>query len=88
MDSWYIDTWQHIMGSLDSVLDDARGNAASLRQSHTDIDRLLQRAEHECEQADAALRELAARRREMVSALDEAQRELAMAGVPLRGEIS
>ena len=88
MDSWYIDTWQHIMGSLDAVLEDARSNAASLRQSHTDIERLLAKAERERERADAALRELAARRSEMVTALDEVQRELAVAGLPLRGEIT
>jgi chromosome segregation ATPase len=85
---FFQNAWQHIMGSLDRVLEDARGNAASLHQSHSDIDRLLEKAEQERERADAALRELAARRREMVSALDEVQRELAVAGLPLRGEIT
>jgi hypothetical protein len=88
MDTWYIDSWQHLMGALDSVLDDARGNAATIPDAHGAIDALLSRAEQQRSAAEAALRELAARRRELAAILDEMQRELAVAGVPLRGEIS
>lgn len=88
MDSWYIDTWQHIMGSLDAVLDDARSNAASIQQSNAAIEQLLARAAEDRAAADSALRALAEKRRDMAATLEEVQRELAVAGVPLRGEIS
>jgi chromosome segregation ATPase len=88
MDRWYIDNWQHLMGALDTVLDDARSNAATIPGSHTRIDELLSRAERQRSAAEAALRELAARRQELTETLNEVQRELAVAGVPLRGEIS
>lgn len=88
MDSWYVEHWQHLMGSLDAMLADARGNAAMLRESHTEIDRLLAKAEAERAAAEAALKELAERRRALAETLDEMQRELAVAGIPIRGEIS
>ena len=88
MDTWYIDTWQHLMGSLDAVLDDARGNAATIRESHAAIEDLLGRAEQERAAAEAALHDLAAKRQRLSDTLDEMQRQLALAGVPLRGEIS
>ena len=37
MDTWYIDNWQHLMGALDTVLDDARSNAAAIPGSHAVI---------------------------------------------------
>ncbi len=58
MDTWYIDSWQHLMGALDDVLDDVRSNAASLRESHPGIDRLLSTAEEQRAAAEVALREL------------------------------
>ena len=81
-------SWQHLMGSLDVVLEDARANAASLQQSHAAIDALLSQAEHERNAAEAALHELAARREQLAATLDAMQRELAVAGLPLRGEIT
>ncbi|HSH81080.1 MAG TPA: hypothetical protein VLA19_21310 [Herpetosiphonaceae bacterium] len=81
-------SWQHLMGALDAVLEDARGNAASLGEAHGSIDALLARAEQEREAASAALHELVARREVMAETLNEMQRQLAVAGVPLRGEIS
>ena len=81
-------SWQHLMGPLDTVLDDARSNAATIRDSHGAIDALLSRAEQQRSAAEAALREFAARRQELAETLNEIQRELAIAGVPLRGEIS
>ncbi len=81
-------SWQHLMGALDAVLEDARGNAASLGEAHGSIDHLLARAEQEREAASAAMHELVARREAMAETLNEMQRQLAVAGVPLRGEIS
>ncbi len=88
-DDMFIHTsWQHLMGALEAVLEDARGNAATIRQAHEGIDRRLAQAEEQCADAKAALRQLAAKRRELAATLEEVQRELAVAGVPLRGEIS
>ena len=88
MDRWYIDSWQHLMGALDTVLDDARANAATLQDTNAEIGGLLSKAEAERAAAVAALKELERRRNEMAETLDAMQRELAVAGVPLRGEIS
>ena len=81
-------SWQHLMGALDTVLEDARANAASLGETHGSLDELLSRAEREREGASAALHELVSRREAMAETLNEMQRQLAVAGVPLRGEIS
>lgn len=88
MDTWYIDSWQHLMGALDAVLDDARSNAAALTEPHPAIDRLLSAAAAQRAAAAAELRELDTRRSKLAGTLDELQRELAVAGVPLRGEAS
>lgn len=88
VDSWYIENWQHLMGALDAALEDARGNAALLRERPAEIDALLARAEQERAAAETVLHDLAERRRQLAATLDEVQRDLAIAGVPLRGEIS
>ena len=81
-------SWQHLMGSLDTMLDDARANAGTLAESSPAIAGLLARAEAQRQAAETALRELMAQRTELAATLDEVQRELAVAGVPLRGEIT
>jgi chromosome segregation ATPase len=88
MDSWYIDSWRHLMGSLDDALTDARNNAASLRDAREGIEQLLTRAEAQRAAAETALHELAQHRNRLAATLDDMQRELAVAGVPLRGDIS
>jgi hypothetical protein len=88
VDSWYVENWQHLMGALDAALEDARGNAALLRERPPEIDALLARAEQERAEAETILHDLAEKRRRLAVTLDEVQRELAVAGVPLRGEIS
>ena len=81
-------SWQHLMGSLDAMLEDARANAATLTQPQAAVDELLSRAAVQREAAWVALRELVAQRNQLATTLDEMQRELAVAGVPLRGEIT
>ncbi len=81
-------SWQHLMGSLDTMLDDARANAATLTESRAAINELLARAEAQRASAEGALREFVAQRQKLAGTLDEVQRELAVAGVPLRGEIT
>ncbi len=85
---WFIDNWQHLMGALDTMLADARGNAASLEGATGKVGELLQQAETERSAAEATLRDLEGRRHQLAVTLDALQRELAVAGVPLRGEIS
>ena len=81
-------SWEHLMGSLDKMLDDVRSNAAMLRHSDAAVENLLAEAEQKRSAAEAALQELAARRSELSGTLDEMQRLLAVSGVPLRGEIT
>ena len=86
--TFFKDSWQHLMGALDTVLEDIRTNAATLRHSHEDIDALLRQAEDNRAAATSALRELAQQRQELATNLDEMQRLLAVEGAPLRGEIT
>ncbi len=80
--------WAHIMGTLDAALDDARGNLAMLRQPDEAINGLLKHAEQQRAEAQAVFQELMTRREALAQTLDEVQRALAVAGLPLRGEIS
>ena len=81
-------SWQHLMGALDRMLEDAQGNAATLTQPEGEIARLLARAEQERAACEEMLRELVIKREQLAATLDQVQRELAIAGVPLRGEIT
>ena len=85
---WFIDNWQHLMGALDNMLADARGNAASLEGATSQVGELLQQAETERFAAEATLRQFEGHQHQVAVTLDALQRELAVAGVPLRGEIS
>ncbi len=76
------------MGSLEAMLEDARANAATLAQPQAAVDDLLSQAAAQREAAWLALRELVVQRNQLATTLDEIQRELAVAGVPLRGEIT
>lgn len=85
---WFIDTWQHLMGALDNILADARGNASSLEGAADKVGQLLQQAEAERSTAEETFRTFEAHRHQLAVTLEALQRELAVAGVPLRGEIS
>ena len=81
-------SWQHLMGALDRMLDDAQGNAATLTRPEGEIGQLLARAGQERAACEEMLRELVIKREQLAATLDQVQRELAIAGVPLRGEIT
>ena len=81
-------SWEHVMGPLDRVLDDTRANIAMLEDPHPAIGELMERAERERAAAAHIFHELIAHRETLARALDDLQRELAVAGAPLRGEIS
>jgi hypothetical protein len=85
MDHWYIDSKQYLLGSLDALLKDARGNAASLPTPSPEVAALLGAAERE---RAAARSRSAARHATLTATVDDLQRALSVAGAPLRGEIS
>ncbi len=86
-DTWFRDAWIHLMGDADQLLADARSNTAELDDNQA-LQQLLQRAEHQRTAAEAALLTFGEQRQTLVDTLDHLQQELAVAGRPLRGEIS
>jgi hypothetical protein len=86
-DTRFRDDWLHLMGDMDELLRDVRNNAAELADDGP-VRLLLTRAEHQRTAAEAALLAFHEQRQTMVDMLDQLQQELAVAGRPLRGEIS
>lgn len=86
-DTWFRDAWIHLMGDTDQLLADVRNNAAELADRQA-LQSLLQRAEHQRTETEAALLAFYEQRQTLVDTLDHLQQELAVAGRPLRGEIS
>ena len=88
MDRWYVDSRQYLFGSLDAMIEDSRANVAALPAPSSEIDALLNAADRERAEIETLLKELAARHATLASVVDDIQRALAVAGAPLRGEIS
>jgi hypothetical protein len=88
MDRWYLDTRQHLFGSLDAMLEDSRANVAALPAPSSELEALLSTADRERAEIETLLKDLAARHATLASVVDDIQRALAVAGAPLRGEIS
>ena len=86
-DTRFRDDWLHLMGDIDQLLGDVRNNAAELADDGP-VRLLLTRAEHQRTAANAALLTFHEQRQTMINMLDQIQQELAVAGRPLRGEIS
>jgi hypothetical protein len=86
-DIWFRDSWMHLMGNVDEMLADARGNAAEL-DDRSSVQVLMEQAEQQRIAAEAALYAFSEQRQALLETLDHVQRELAVAGHPLRGEIS
>jgi hypothetical protein len=85
---WFIDSWQHLMGGLDAMMHDVRDNVGALPTPSERLGELLQEAETERTAVEHMLQDLQARRARWSTTLDALQRELAAAGLPLRGEIT
>ena len=83
----YQQSWLHLMGSLDELLEEARGNGASLEQTGPVLERLLGQAEHERAATERAFRDFMSHREQLTHTLDHLQRELAVAGLPIKGDI-
>ena len=85
-DRWLTENWTQFMSGADDLLQDIRHNADEL--DNDTINNLLKQAEQQRTEAEATLRAFSERRQALLQALDRLQSELAVAGRPLRGEVS
>jgi hypothetical protein len=85
--TFYQQNWLHLMGPLDALLEEARGNGSQLEQADHTLGRLLDQAEQERAAVEAAFQGFMERRERLTHMLDHIQRELAVAGLPLKGDI-
>jgi hypothetical protein len=85
--TFYQQSWLHLMGALDDILAEARSNGADLQPTEPDIARLLDEAAHQHSVVETAFRDFMGQREQLSHLLDRLQRELAVAGVPLKGDI-
>ena len=83
----YQQSWLHLMGSHDELLHEARVTATNIEERSPDIEELLGEVEGERAAAEAAFREFMNHREQFAHAIDRLQRELAIAGLPLKGDI-
>jgi hypothetical protein len=86
-DTWFTDSWTHLMGNTDALLADIRGNIGEFDDASA-FQRLLQQAEQQRAAAEATLRTFGEQREALLRTLDQLQSELAVTGRPLRGKIS
>jgi uncharacterized protein CbrC (UPF0167 family) len=86
-DTWFRESWMHLMGDVDQLLGDVQRNAGEL-DSDDSMQALIMEAEQQRSAAEAALRAFHEQRHALLQTLDRIQRDLAVAGRPLRGEIS
>lgn len=85
-DRWLTENWTQFMSGSDELLDEIRHNADELG-SET-INKLVQQADQQRTMAEATLRTFSEQRQALLQTLDALQSELAVAGRPLRGEVS
>jgi hypothetical protein len=83
---WFTDSWTQLMGGTDELLREIRHNAAAVNNEQ--IGQLLVQAERQRDTLHATLGDFGAQRHELLRLLDDIQRELAVAGRPVTGEIS
>lgn len=85
-DRWFTEQWTQTMTGVNELLDEARQSATHVTSSS--VQQLLERAEQQRDASAAALRTFAEQRQTLLETLDELQSALAVAGRPLRGEVS
>jgi hypothetical protein len=83
----YQQSWLHLMGPLDELLEQARDNGSQLEHSEPALVRLLSEAAQQRDETEAAFIAFMDHRERLAHLLDRLQRELAMAGLPLKGDI-
>jgi hypothetical protein len=86
-DIWFTENRVQFMSGIDSLLEEARCNAAHVPNSDH-IQNLVHQAEQQYAAAEAALRSFGEQRHTLLQTLDQLQTELAVAGRPIAGEIS
>ncbi|HEX6291637.1 MAG TPA: hypothetical protein VFZ66_20805 [Herpetosiphonaceae bacterium] len=86
-DAWFTDVHGQLMGSINSLLEEARCNAADVKDADR-VNELLHQAEQQYAAAQAALRSFSEQRHTLLQTLDRLQAELAVAGRPIADEIS
>lgn len=83
---WFIEHWEQLMSGADEIMHEIRQSAA---QIHNDrVQELLQQAEQQRTATEAALRHFGEQQQALMQTIDQLQTELAVAGRPLRGEVS
>lgn len=85
-DRWFTEQWLQLMGSADELLREARQNAGHIESEQ--VQRLLEQAEQQRATAEAGLHAFAEQRQTLLQTIDELQSALAVAGRPVRGEVS
>ena len=85
-DRWLTENWTQFMSGADDLLHDIQHNADEL--DNDTINTLLKQAEQQRTDAEATLRAFSEQRHALLQTLDTLQSELAVAGRPLRGEVS
>lgn len=85
-DRWFTEQWLQQMGSADELLREARQNATHVESEQ--VQRLLEQAEQQRAAAEAGLQAFAEQRQTLLQTIDELHSALAVAGRPLRGEVS
>ena len=86
-DAWFNENRVQLLSSLDTLVAEARANAAHLQDANQ-IQSLVQQAEQHYAATEAALRNLSDQRQALLETLEQLQIELAVAGRPITGEIS
>jgi predicted nucleic acid-binding Zn-ribbon protein len=85
-DQWVTEHRVQFLGSADELLDEARQSAARLENER--VQQLLDQAVQQRAAAEAALQAFSEQRHSLLQTIDELQSALAVAGRPLRGEVS
>lgn len=85
-DRWFSEHRAQVLSDLEQLLSDIRSTADGLNNQK--LDGLIQQAEQQHAATEAALHAFAKQRHTLATMLDTLQAELAVAGRPLRGEVS
>lgn len=85
-DRWVIEQWTQLMSGVDELLHEARQSASHIQDER--VQALLQQAEQQRDAAEAALQAFGGQRQTLLATIDELQGALAVAGRPVRGEVS
>jgi hypothetical protein len=85
--AYYQQSWLHLMGAVDELLEEARANAGQLEPADPALVKRIAEAGRERAAAEAAFQGFMERRERLMHMLDQIQGELAVAGLPLKGDI-